>query len=163
MLCRQPCGVFRECPVANIDLKNMEKLIALMVENDLSALQYEHGDLKIELKRGCTAPATVLTAPPVVPVQSAAPAAEPPPDEHAGLVPIASPMVGTFYAAPDPESPPFVSVGATVGPDTAVCLIEAMKVFNEIKAEISGTIEKIAVKNAEAVEYGQALFYVRPS
>ena len=141
----------------------MEKLIALMVENDLSALQYEHGDLKIELKRSCASPATVLTAPPVASLQSAAPAVEPPPDANAGLVPIASPMVGTFYAAPDPESPPFISVGATVGPDTAVCLIEAMKVFNEIKAEVSGTIEKIGVKNAEAVEYGQALFYVRPS
>ncbi len=149
--------------MANIDLKNMEKLIALMVENDLSALQYENGDLKIELKRGCASPTTVLTTPQVAPLHNPAPAAEPPPDENAGLVPIASPMVGTFYAAPDPESPPFVSVGATVGPDTAVCLIEAMKVFNEIKAEVSGTIEKIAVKNAEAVEYGQALFYVRPS
>ncbi len=141
----------------------MEKLIALMVENDLSALQYEHGELKIELKRGCALPTTVLTAAPAAPLQSAVPAPEPPPDANAGLVPIASPMVGTFYAAPDPESPPFVSVGATVGPDTAVCLIEAMKVFNEIKAEVSGTIEKIAVKNAEAVEYGQALFYIRPS
>ncbi len=149
--------------MANIDLKNMEKLIALMVENDLSALQYEHGDLKIELKRGCASPATVLTAPPVTALQGPAPPAEPPPDANAGLVPIPSPMVGTFYAAPDPESPPFVSVGATVGPETAVCLIEAMKVFNEIKAEVSGTVEKIAVKNAEAVEYGQALFYVRPS
>lgn len=149
--------------MANIDLKNMEKLIALMVENDLSALQYEHGELKIELKRGVALPTTGQAALPVAPVQSAAPAAEPPPDANEGLVPIPSPMVGTFYAAPDPESPPFVSVGATVGVDTAVCLIEAMKVFNEIKAEVSGTIEKIAVKNSEAVEYGQALFYVRPS
>ena len=116
-----------------------------------------------ELKRGVALPTTAHAALPVAPLQSTAPAPEPPPDENAGLVPIASPMVGTFYAAPDPESPPFVNVGASVGPDTAVCLIEAMKVFNEIKAEVSGTIEKIAVKNAEAVEYGQALFYVRPS
>ncbi len=134
-----------------------------MDENDLSAMQYEHGDLKIELKRGCAPPATTTIAPPVAPPQVPAPVTEPQPDENAGLVPIASPMVGTFYAAPDPESPPFVSVGTTVGPDTAVCLIEAMKVFNEIKAEVSGTIEKIVVKNSEAVEYGQALFYVRPS
>ena len=71
-------------------------------------------------------------------------------------------MVGTFYAAADPDSPPFVSVGSTIGPDSTVCLIEAMKVFNEIKAEVSGTVEKILTQNADAVEYGQVLFYVRP-
>ncbi len=92
--------------MANIDFKNMEKLIALMVENDLSALHYEHGELKIELKRGCTSPTTVFAAPPAAPRQSTVPVAEHPPDANAGLVPIASPMVGTFYAAPDPESPP---------------------------------------------------------
>ncbi len=154
--------------MAEIDLKNMEKLIAMMIENDLSELQYEHGELKIELKRGCIQPAAVLTATPALVAPAAAPGASPqdaspPVDEHAGLRSIESPMVGTFFAAPDPDSSPFVSVGTPVSPDTTVCLIEAMKVFNEIKAEISGTIEKLAVKNAEAVEYGQPLFWVRPN
>ena len=78
-------------------------------------------------------------------------------------MPIKSPMVGTLYIRPDPESESFVAVGGEVTEDTIVCIIEAMKVFNEIKAEVSGTIEKIGVKNAEAVEYGQPLFYVRPN
>jgi acetyl-CoA carboxylase biotin carboxyl carrier protein len=71
-------------------------------------------------------------------------------------------MVGTFYAAPDPDSKPYVSPGSEVGPDTVVCIIEAMKVFNEIKAEVAGTIEKVMVQNAQAVEFGQPLFMVRP-
>lgn len=153
--------------MAEIDLNNMEKLIALMVENDLSELQYEHGELKIELKRGCPGsavggPAPVITALPAAPA-AVPPAAEPAQDPNQGLVAIESPMVGTFYTAADPDSPPFVTIGSVVGEGTTVCLIEAMKVFNEIKAEVSGTIEKIGVKNAEAVEYGQALFYVRPN
>jgi acetyl-CoA carboxylase biotin carboxyl carrier protein len=72
-------------------------------------------------------------------------------------------MVGTFYLAANPDAAPFVSVGATVGTETNVCVIEAMKIFNEIKAECSGTIEKVLVSNAEAVEFGQALFLVRPA
>ena len=155
--------------LAEIDLENMKQLIALMVDNDLSELQYEHGELKIELKRGCIQPPQSL-APAAVPVAAPATPQEPSPsipgapaDENAGLHAITSPMVGTFYATPDPESPPFVTVGAVVGADTKVCLIEAMKVFNEIKAEVGGTIEKIAVSNADAVEYGQPLFYVRPN
>jgi acetyl-CoA carboxylase biotin carboxyl carrier protein len=71
-------------------------------------------------------------------------------------------MVGTFYSASDPEAPPFVSVGTEVEPDTAVCIIEAMKVFNEIKSEVSGTIERILVQNQQAVEFGQPLMLVRP-
>lgn len=82
--------------------------------------------------------------------------------DEAGLIRIESPMVGTFYTAPNPDSPPFVEVGATVNSDTVVCIIEAMKIFNEIKAECSGTIQKILVKNAESVEFGQPLFLVKP-
>ena len=151
--------------MAEIDLENMKKLIALMVDNDLSELQYEHGELKIELKRGC-----VPSPEPIVPAAAPAPShgqmpntGQAPVDDSSGLHAITSPMVGTFYASPDPDSPPFVDVGTVVGLDTTVCLIEAMKVFNEIKAEVSGAIEKIAVSNADAVEYGQPLFYVRPS
>ncbi len=72
-------------------------------------------------------------------------------------------MVGTFYTAANPEAPPFVRVGAQVEPDTVVCLIEAMKIFNEIKAECTGTIEKVLVESAESVEFGQTMFLVRPS
>jgi acetyl-CoA carboxylase biotin carboxyl carrier protein len=72
-------------------------------------------------------------------------------------------MVGTFYASPGPDKPPFVSVGAQVGPTSTVCLVEAMKIFNEIKAERSGTVAKILVKSGDAVEFGQPLFMIRPS
>jgi acetyl-CoA carboxylase biotin carboxyl carrier protein len=80
-----------------------------------------------------------------------------------GLIPIVSPMVGTVYLAPNPESPAYVASGAGVGPDSTVCLIEAMKVFSEIKAETSGTIERVMVTSGQAVQYGQQLFLVRPS
>jgi len=75
---------------------------------------------------------------------------------------IESPMVGTFYTAANPDSPPFVEIGAKVNEDTVVCIIEAMKIFNEIKAECSGTIQKVLVKNADSVEFGQPLFLVKP-
>ena len=80
-----------------------------------------------------------------------------------GLLPVASPMVGTYYSKPTPDAEPFATTGTNVGPDTTVCLIEAMKVFNEIKAEIAGTIERVMVQDGDAVEFGQPLFMVRPS
>ena len=82
--------------------------------------------------------------------------------EETELLTIKSPMVGSFYSASDPDSPPFVEVGSQVTPSTVVCILEAMKVFSEIKAEVSGTIEKILATNSQAVEYGQPLFLVRP-
>jgi acetyl-CoA carboxylase biotin carboxyl carrier protein len=104
------------------------------------------------------APASAAPAPKAAPTP-AAPAA----DDEAGLVAIESPMVGTFYASPGPDKPPFMSVGSSVGPDTTVCLVEAMKIFNEIKAERSGTVAKILVKSGQPVEFGQKLFLVKPS
>ncbi|HRJ50892.1 MAG TPA: acetyl-CoA carboxylase biotin carboxyl carrier protein, partial [Phycisphaerales bacterium] len=97
--------------------------------------------------------------------EAQAPAAEAPKlaDPTAGQVAIESPMVGTFYSSPNPDAAPFVKIGQTVTPDTVVCLIEAMKVFNEIKAEKSGVIEQILVKSGQAVEFGQKLFLIRPS
>jgi acetyl-CoA carboxylase biotin carboxyl carrier protein len=83
-------------------------------------------------------------------------------DADAGLVAIKSPMVGTFYASPDPNSPNFVSEGSKVRDNTVVCIVEAMKVFNEIKADVSGTIVKVLTRNEAPVEYGQPLFMVRP-
>lgn len=99
--------------------------------------------------------------------QSATATAAPPVNadeaDEAGLIRIESPMVGTFYTAANPDSPPFAEVGATVNDDTVVCIIEAMKIFNEIKAECSGTIQKVLVKNADSVEFGQPLFLVKPN
>ncbi len=153
--------------MSDIDLDKLQKLMGMMLENDITELEYQEGELKIELRRGgqvAQAPAVAM-APQTIQAPIAAPAAAEPPavhDELEGLVPIVSPMVGTYYASADPDSPPFVKVGADVSADTTVCLIEAMKVFNEIKAEVEGTIAKVAVGNAEAVEYGQPLYYVRP-
>lgn len=169
-----------------IDIRKLKELVRLMVENDLSELDLKDQQETVSIKRGSAA--TVINHQPVIygsgvgPTAMPAPAPRPAPavlgdDENgeggssaaaaaadtAGLVPIESPMVGTFYTAPNPDSPPFVTVGSTVGPDTTVCLVEAMKVFNEIKAEVSGTIEKILVKDGDSVEFGQKLFLVRPA
>jgi acetyl-CoA carboxylase biotin carboxyl carrier protein len=153
-----------------IELKKLKELVDLMKEHDLSEIDLRDGDETVTLKRPLAGPAPAPAhhpvaqhAPPPAPAP-AAPAqagAAPAPDD--GLEAIESPMVGTFYSASNPDSPPFVKVGDTVGPDTVVCLIEAMKVFSEVKAEKSGVIEKIAVKNSEAVEFGQPLFLIRPS
>lgn len=154
--------------MADIDLKQMERLMAMMLQNEITELHYQHGELRIELKRAQEVVTPVITATTMPAAQFTAPQAAPPvpspaePDADAGLVPIASPMVGTYYEASDPDTPPFVKVGSTVTQDTTVCLIEAMKVFNEIKAEVDGTVERIVVRNADAVEYGQALYMVRP-
>jgi acetyl-CoA carboxylase biotin carboxyl carrier protein len=159
-----------------MDIKHIKNLIALMVENDLSQIEIEEGETHILLKRGqppvvSHAPAPVSAAPaagnpgalaaPPPASGAAAPASEPKSVDSSKLH-IASPMVGTFYSGPDPESPPFVNVGDVVEPDTVVCLVEAMKVFNEIKAELSGRLTRVLVNNAEAVEYDQPLFEVAP-
>ena len=150
-----------------MDTKQIKELIELMVENDLSRLEVEEGESHILLRRGqpvMMSPAPVAAPQPAAtpaPAAAATPAA--PEEDVSNDVLIRSPMVGTVYAAPDPESPPFVGVGDVVKPDTVVCLIEAMKVFNDIKAEVSGRISKILVKNAEAVEYDQPLFVIEPA
>lgn len=155
--------------MVQIDLDQMEQLVRMMIDNDLSELHFKHGDLEIDLKRGgavsYAAPAhpphPVFSGSPQVQAFTPPPSPAPPEDEFAGLAPIRSPMVGTFYAAPDPDTPPFVSPGTRITKDTTVCIIEAMKVFNEIKAEVDGIIERVMVENAQPVEYGQPLFYVR--
>jgi acetyl-CoA carboxylase biotin carboxyl carrier protein len=143
----------------SVDIKHLKSLVALMVENDLSRLELREGDRRVLLRRGqpivAGAPAAGA-APPGVAAAPAGPAAE-------NEVLIRSPMVGTFYAAAEPEAPPLVAVGSTITPATVVCLIEAMKVFNEIKAEVAGQITKVLVKNAEAVEFDQPLFAVTPA
>ena len=159
-----------------VDPDKIRKLVEMMSENELSEICIKDGQDEIMLKRPGAAPiVTTEAAPQVVvsaPQQAASPAPvtlaatapgpQPAADTDAGLAPIKSPMVGTFYAAPDPQSPSFVKIGDHVTADTVVCIVEAMKVFNEIKAETSGTIEKILVKNEEPVEFGQPMFMVKP-
>ncbi len=145
----------------------VEQLLALMGEHELAELAFEQGDLKIALKKAGEPVAVVpahhaVVAAPHAPAAAAAPPVEPPATDQESFHEIISPMVGTFYAAPDPESGPFIEVGSRVTPDTVVCVVEAMKVMNEIKAECGGTVRKVLVTNGQAVEYGQPLFAVEP-
>ena len=160
-----------------IDVNQVRELVELMVEHELSEIRVREGETAVTLRKGPLGAPVVVTPPMPVPggppppealpaQPPPAPAASPPAaksvPEDEGLVPIASPMVGTFYAAAEPDAPPFVQVGSEVTPETTVCVIEAMKVFNEIRAEVAGTIERISVQNEQAVEYGQPLMLVRP-
>ncbi len=147
-----------------MDIEEIRKLVALMVENDLAELDVSDGENKIKLRRGPSGEVVMGAAPAPVPAAAQAEAQPPAAVEGPGrdLVEIKSPMVGTFYAAPGPDSDPFVSAGSTVGPDDVVCVVEAMKVMNEIKAECAGQIVEICVTNAEPVEFGQVLFRVGP-
>ena len=149
-----------------IDIRKLKELVRLMVENDLTELDLRDEQETVTVKRpGLHVAPQVVAAPaamPMVAAPAAAPAAAAAPVAEK-LPAIESPMVGTFYATPGPDKAPFVSVGAKVGPDTTVCLIEAMKIFNEIKAETSGTVEEILVKSGQPVEFGQPLFRIRPA
>ena len=141
------------------ELANIERLVALMVENGLSELDITSGQARVMLRRGGVAAAALVPAPAAVAPAPAPVAAKP----AENLIEIKSPMVGTFYAAPSPDSEPFVSVGAQLSDETVVCIIEAMKVMNEIKAECRGQIVEVCVKNAQPLEYGQVLFKVKPA
>jgi len=143
-----------------MDLKKVKDVIDLMKEHDLVEIELVDGDSKIHLKRPGTHGAMVQTAP--TPAFSGPPAEAPASASDAGLVEIKSPIVGTFYQAPSPDAEPYVTIGSRVESDTVVCIIEAMKVMNEIKAETGGTIVEVCCKDGQAVEYGQVLFRVRP-
>ncbi len=155
-----------------IDIRKLKELVKLMVENELSELDLRDQSETVTIKRGsdqepviyhAPAAAPAAAAPAAAPAAAAAPASDAPADQSdAGLIPIESPMVGTYYAKPNPDSPVFANVGDSINADSVVCLIEAMKVFNEIKAEQSGTIAKICVKDGDAVEFGQTLFMIKP-
>ncbi len=154
-----------------MDVNLLERLVKLMAANDLNTVDVRDGDKRVILKRGQAVVAGAIPAFHAAPVQAAAPTTSAPPaatakseaaDEEAGLVEIKSPMVGTFYAAPAPDAKPFVAVGSTVDEETDVCVIEAMKVFNNIKAECRGKIAKILINNGQTVEFGQVLFLVKP-
>jgi acetyl-CoA carboxylase biotin carboxyl carrier protein len=152
-----------------MDVTLLERLVKLMAANDLNTVDVRDGDKRVILKRGQAAmPAGAMSMPVHhAPASTQAsgnsvPSAPAATDEDAGLVPIKSPMVGTFYSSPSPDAKPFVSVGTRVDEETDVCVIEAMKVFNNIKAETSGIIAKILVTNGQTVEFGQSLFLVKP-
>jgi len=172
-----------EISVPGVDLGQLERLLSFMSEHGLEEFEYAHGDLRIRLKKAI-APATpppnwalpaapapaqsaapspvqaaVPEATPFVGTAAAAPASEPAEEQHL----IKSPIVGTYYAGPNPESSPFVRVGEMVEAGQTVCIIEAMKLMNEIEADISGQILRILVENGQPVEYGEPLFALRPS
>lgn len=156
-----------------MDIKEIKQIVDLMKRSDLTEFELEEKELKLRICRsngisaygnGSAAPMVVTAAPPpaaVAPVAAPAPAAEAPAKDEPGVSVIKSPMVGTFYRSPSPDSPAFVDIGAKVKADSVVCIIEAMKVMNEIHAEVSGTIVELLVENGQAVEYGQALFKVK--
>ena len=152
------------------DVRKIRRLVELMKEHDLAEIDLRQGDTRIQLRRGAAAaPAASAVLPPAgyaaahsspLPVADPSAPATTAGAETAHLVVIKSPMVGTFYAAPDPDSPPYVKVGDHVGPETTVCIVEAMKVFNQIPAEVAGKIVAVLVENGEPVEFGQPLFKV---
>ncbi|OQA25532.1 MAG: Biotin carboxyl carrier protein of acetyl-CoA carboxylase [Verrucomicrobia bacterium ADurb.Bin345] len=158
-----------------MDIKNIKKLIDLMKANDLSEFEIEEEGFRLAIKRkngaeqvilGSPAAQSVLMAPAAAAVAApAAPATAAPAEAAAGskLLEIKSPIVGTFYRSPAPDADPFVSVGKSVEDETVVCVIEAMKVMNEIKAEVKGVIRKVLVENATPVQFGQVLFLVEPA
>ena len=174
-----------EFSVPGMDLAQLERLLSFMTQHGLEEFEYAHGDLRIRLKKAVTAPsaapsralpASTEFALPGTPVRAEttvsesapagasapsmpAPTASPADDLHV----IKSPIVGTFYAAPNPEAGPFVKVGDTVQAGQTVCIIEAMKLMNEIEADISGEVARILVENGQPVEYGEPLFALRPT
>jgi acetyl-CoA carboxylase biotin carboxyl carrier protein len=154
-----------------LNLKSLKKIITIMNRAKITELDIEQDGVKIHLRKG-PGPGEIAAAPlmPMVPAVAPMPvAASPAPtatpaapaaDDEANLHTIASPMVGTFYRSPGPDAKPYVDVGAEVDENQVVCIVEAMKLMNEIKADVKGVIRKILVENAQAVEYGQPLFLV---
>ena len=156
-----------------MDLKDIKAIIDLMKKNSVSEFELEKQDFKIRLKRGMNGGVvsaedggpqliTYAPAPAALPAAAPAPTAAPA-AAVSNEAEIKSPMIGTFYRSPSPEAAVYAEVGAEVNPDTVVCIIEAMKVMNEIKAEVKGVITQILVENAKPVEFGQPLFKIRPA
>ncbi len=148
-------------------IDEIRTIVELMSKNDLTEFKVEAEDYNLCIRRGSSETQIMASAPvfqaapaPAVPVAPAAPAAAPAVEAAVSLVTIDSPIVGTFYRSPSPEAPAFVNVGDSVTPDTVVCIVEAMKVMNEVKAEKSGVIREILIDNAQPVEFGQPLFVI---
>jgi len=154
-----------------VDLKDIKAIIDLMKKNSVTEFELEKQDFKIRLKRGSNGSGAIATyddTPTLMAGQvlAAMPVAGSAPQIAAPVTneqEIKSPMIGTFYRAPSPESAAYIEVGSEVNPETVVCIIEAMKVMNEIKAEAKGVVTQVMVENAKPVEFGQPLFKIRPS
>jgi acetyl-CoA carboxylase biotin carboxyl carrier protein len=157
-----------------LDLMEIRQIVDLMAKNDLSYFHLMHGSFKVELKRGTdveaakdllskmpTSGPAMMAAPAAAPAAAQAPAAAPVAPEESHGPTINSPMVGTFYRSSSPTEEPFVKVGDVVDENTVVCIIEAMKVMNEIKAETRGTVTRVMVDDAKPVQYGQPLFELK--
>lgn len=156
-----------------MDLKDIKAIIDLMKKNSVSEFELEKQDFKIRLRRGSNGTTVVnmdepnmiayaqpQAAAPAAAASSPAPAAA---KAASNDVEVSSPMIGTFYRSPSPEAGSYVEIGTEVEPETVVCIIEAMKVMNEIKAEAKGVVTEVLVENAKPVEFGQALFKLRPA
>jgi len=151
-----------------MDPKHLKRIVEIMNQNDLAEIEIEEEGKRLRLRKregGATvvhaSPAPAASPPPPAAASAAAVEAEPAVEGADELHTITAPMVGTFYRAPAPEADSYVEVGKRVNPEAVVCILEAMKVMNEIKAECSGEIVKICVQNGEAVEYDQPLFMVK--
>ncbi len=156
-----------------MELKDIKAIIDLMKKNSITEFELEEKDSKLRLKRGLNGgvpvapseeavPMMPMAAPvPMTPVAAPMPVAAP--VVNTGEIDIKSPMIGTFYRSPSPESASYVEIGSEVNPETVVCIIEAMKVMNEIKAEVKGVVTQTLVENGKPVEFGQPLFKVRPN
>ena len=151
-----------------MEIKEIKRIVEMMKNNDLTKFSMKDEGFELSMNRGAEQQVVVAAAPvaaavaPVAgaPAVAAAPAAA---DEDDGLIEIPSPIVGTFYRRPAPDADDFAKVGMEVTEDTVVCIIEAMKVMNEIKAEVKGVIKKVLIDDASPVQYGQSLFLVEPS
>jgi acetyl-CoA carboxylase biotin carboxyl carrier protein len=148
------------------EIERIRQIIELMEQHDLSEVDLQEGDEKIRLKRGSTAP--VIAPPPQAPLPAAPVAVDKTESaadagSTAGTITINAPMVGTFYSKANPEAEPFVKVGDRVSEDTIVCIVEAMKVFNEIPAECRGKIVEVLVSDQEPVDFGKPMFRIQPS
>jgi len=161
-------------PAASVNMEELRELIGLLRENGLAELELENEGFRVRLRRE-SEPASHAAAPPPAPAPAAAASAPAPPaapahpgtqattaasqDQDLHIIP--SPIVGTFYRSPSPTADPFVKIGSNVGPESVVCIIEAMKLMNEIQAEATGEVVEIYVENGQPVEYGQPLFGIR--
>jgi acetyl-CoA carboxylase biotin carboxyl carrier protein len=148
-----------------MEIKDIKRIAELMKANDLTEFALVNDDFELAMKRGSDEPQVVYAAAPAAAPFAAAPVAAPAEavvDENDGLIEIPSPIVGTFYRKPAPDADNFAEIGTEITEDSVVCIIEAMKVMNEIKADVKGVIKKILVDEASPVQYGQPLFLVEP-
>jgi acetyl-CoA carboxylase biotin carboxyl carrier protein len=148
----------------NLDLKELNRLLRLLEKRDVSEFEFEDDKIRIRLVRGGPRAQGVWTAPAAGAGPAPAPAAAPPPAAHEGdenVVYVTSPFVGTFYRSPSPDAPPFVEAGSVIREGQALCIVEAMKLMNEIEADCAGTVIEILAENGKPVEFGQKLFKVR--